>query len=78
MQADLRVNHRKYVDQHEDLTQLLNDFMSNILLHKPTDVFEFATTYFNNLCGDKKGIDAMDTKVLSSCTGKRLKLFLVR
>lgn len=59
-QADLRVQHSKYVDKHPDLTQLLNDFMSNCLLHKPQDVYAFAHQYFLNFTGTTKEVVAED------------------
>mmetsp|Transcript_32769 Transcript_32769/g.74860 ORF Transcript_32769/g.74860 Transcript_32769/m.74860 type:complete len:601 (-) Transcript_32769:148-1950(-) len=58
--AELRVQHAKYVEKHPALSQLLNDFMSNCLLHKPDDIFSFANDYFQNLLGQKAGIDTQE------------------
>jgi len=33
---------------NSELKQILNDFVSNVLLHKPEDIFQFAGTYFTN------------------------------
>lgn len=32
---------------HEELQHILNDFLSNLLLHKPDDVYAFARSYFS-------------------------------
>jgi guanylate kinase len=35
---------------HPEVKRLLNDYLSNILLHKPDDVFKFTKDYFKFLC----------------------------
>eukprot|EP00746_Dinoflagellata_sp_MGD_P067693 gnl/MRDRNA2_/MRDRNA2_27944_c0_seq1.p2 gnl/MRDRNA2_/MRDRNA2_27944_c0~~gnl/MRDRNA2_/MRDRNA2_27944_c0_seq1.p2 ORF type:complete len:103 (-),score=37.26 gnl/MRDRNA2_/MRDRNA2_27944_c0_seq1:93-401(-) len=44
---ELRAEHFKYNDQHPELRQVLNDFISSVLLHRPERVFEFAAEYFS-------------------------------
>jgi len=36
------------LDNYPQLKELLNDFVSNVLLHKPNDVYEFTRTYFSS------------------------------
>ena len=36
--------------EHPEVKRLLNDYLSNILLHKPDDVFKFTKDYFKFLC----------------------------
>mmetsp|Transcript_6210 Transcript_6210/g.13702 ORF Transcript_6210/g.13702 Transcript_6210/m.13702 type:complete len:192 (+) Transcript_6210:81-656(+) len=44
---ELRKEHMQYLDQHPELRQVLNDFMSSVLLHRPDHVFDFAKEYFS-------------------------------
>ena len=39
-----------FLMQHPEIKRLLNDYLSNILLHKPDDVFKFTKDYFKFLC----------------------------
>eukprot|EP00434_Breviolum_minutum_P001161 symbB.v1.2.001017.t1/scaffold52.1/size380577/7 len=45
-EEDLREEHNKYLEKHPELRQLLNDFMSSVLLHRPKEAFDFAKEYF--------------------------------
>ncbi len=35
---------------HKEVRLLLNDYLSNILLHKPDDIFQFTKDHFQFLC----------------------------
>jgi len=50
---ELKQQHYQYVEAHPELTQLLNDFMANCLLHKPSDVYDFTCRYFSEFSGVK-------------------------
>ena len=39
-----------FLMEHPEIKRLLNDYLSNILLHKPDDVFKFTKDYFKFLC----------------------------
>ena len=39
-----------FLMEHPEVKRLLNDYLSNILLHKPDDVFKFTKDYFKFLC----------------------------
>mmetsp|Transcript_42228 Transcript_42228/g.111533 ORF Transcript_42228/g.111533 Transcript_42228/m.111533 type:complete len:110 (-) Transcript_42228:171-500(-) len=45
-EEELRQEHTAYLDQHPELRQVMNDFMSSVLLHRPDHVFDFAREYF--------------------------------
>ena len=36
--------------EHKEVKLMLNDYLSNILLHKPDDVFKYTKDYFQILC----------------------------
>lgn len=40
----------QFLMDHPEVKRLLNDYLSNILLHKPDDVFKFTKDYFKFLC----------------------------
>lgn len=44
---ELKEQHSKYIEKHPELQQLLNDFVSEVLLEKPTDPISFAREYFS-------------------------------
>ena len=39
-----------FLMEHPEVKRLLNDYLSNILLHNPDDVFKFTKDYFKFLC----------------------------
>jgi len=40
-------SHSKYVADHPEIREVLNDFLSSVLLSKPDDVFVYAKEYFH-------------------------------
>eukprot|EP00444_Apocalathium_aciculiferum_P029138 CAMPEP_0183442912 /NCGR_PEP_ID=MMETSP0370-20130417/89961_1 /TAXON_ID=268820 /ORGANISM="Peridinium aciculiferum, Strain PAER-2" /LENGTH=92 /DNA_ID=CAMNT_0025632715 /DNA_START=96 /DNA_END=374 /DNA_ORIENTATION=+ len=46
-EEELRQEHARYLEQHPELRQVLNDFMSSVLLNRPDHVFDFAKNYFS-------------------------------
>ncbi len=42
-------DHNHYLQSNPLLRQMLHDFMSNLLVHQPLNVFQFANQYFSNL-----------------------------
>merc|ERR1719188_2077287 len=46
-EEELKQEHSRYLDQHPELRQVMNDFMSSVLLHRPDHVFDFAREYFS-------------------------------
>jgi guanylate kinase len=39
---EIKKEHVDYLSQHPEIRQLLNDFLSTVLLEKPEDVYKFA------------------------------------
>lgn len=44
---DLIESHQEYIMSHPEIREVLNDFLSSVLLHKPDDVFVYAKEYFH-------------------------------
>ncbi len=42
----LKKEHEEYLTDHPEVSQLLQDFMTKLLLNKPNDVFDFTQNYF--------------------------------
>lgn len=44
---ELMYSHEDYISDHPEIREVLNDFLSSVLLHKPDDVFVYAKEYFH-------------------------------
>jgi len=44
---ELIESHEEYVQSHPEIREVLNDFLSSVLLHKPDDVYVYAKEYFH-------------------------------
>ena len=44
---ELIISHEKYILKHPEIREVLNDFLSSVLLHKPDDVYVYAKEYFH-------------------------------
>ena len=44
---ELIISHEKYIHKHPEIREVLNDFLSSVLLHKPDDVYVYAKEYFH-------------------------------
>ncbi|SBT82491.1 conserved Plasmodium protein, unknown function [Plasmodium ovale] len=44
---NLKKENSKYMENHPEIKDLLNDFISSILLHTPEDIFQYANEYFS-------------------------------
>ena len=40
-------SHGEYISSHPEIREVLNDFLSSVLLHKPDNVFVYAKEYFH-------------------------------
>jgi len=47
-EASLTKQHSEYLNQHPEVNNLMNDFLSECLLRKPSDVYTFASGYFSS------------------------------
>jgi guanylate kinase len=45
--TELVENHNNYIERHPELRELLNDFISSVLLNKPDDIFRFTREFFS-------------------------------
>jgi len=63
LEERLRQEAHAYLIQHPELRQVLNDFMSSILLHRPDDVYVFARDFFEAF-KDDENVDDFDEKDL--------------
>ena len=46
LQAEHKAQHTAYIQSHPEMTAMLNDFVTAVLLHKPEDVYAFAEEHF--------------------------------
>ena len=44
---EVKKEHTTYISKHPEVRQLLNDFLSTLLLEKPEDVYSFSQEYFS-------------------------------
>ena len=42
IKGEIKKEHQDYMKKHPELREILNDFMSTVLLEKPKNVYEFA------------------------------------
>ena len=42
VKGEIKRDHSKYIAKHPELRELLNDFLSTVMLEKPDDVYEYA------------------------------------
>jgi Regulatory subunit of type II PKA R-subunit. len=53
---EIKKEHIDYLSQHPEIRQLLNDFLSTLLLEKPEDVYKFAQEYFAFFNKEKENV----------------------
>jgi guanylate kinase len=46
LKQGIRKDYAKYFQAHPEIRQVLNDFLSTLLLHKPDNTYNFAKDYF--------------------------------
>jgi len=44
---ELIQSHSEYIEIHPEIREVMNDFISSVLLHKPDNVFVYAKEYFH-------------------------------
>ena len=56
--TQLSAQHREYLAKHPAFTELMHDLLTNVLVNKPDDCFQFCQEYFPGfLGGDGTGDD---------------------
>mmetsp|Transcript_10785 Transcript_10785/g.25850 ORF Transcript_10785/g.25850 Transcript_10785/m.25850 type:complete len:339 (+) Transcript_10785:149-1165(+) len=58
--GDLAAESREYLAANPQLTQLLHDFLTNCLVNKPDDCFQFCNEYFEGFKGGDGAGDTVD------------------
>ena len=43
---NLKTEHQEYLLSHPEIKQLLSDYLTKLLLHKPTNIYKFSNSYF--------------------------------
>jgi len=51
---EVKKEHTTYINKHPEIRQLLNDFLSTVLLEKPDDVYAYAQEYFSYFNTEKE------------------------
>ena len=46
VRTEVHAEHIDYIKKHPEIRDILNDFMSSVLLEKPQDIFTYAKDYF--------------------------------
>ena len=48
-QGELADGYNGYLSKHTELRSIMNDFLSSVLMNKPTDIHAYAGSYFEAL-----------------------------
>ena len=46
IKQSIQKDYAEYIGKHPEIRQLMNDYMSSLLLHKPENVYKFTRDYF--------------------------------
>lgn len=64
----IKQEHVSYIKSHAELRQILNDFMSSVLLEQPENVYTYAQKYFA-FFNHQKDQETYRPLVISGCSG---------
>jgi guanylate kinase len=64
----IKQEHVSYIKSHAELRQILNDFLSSILLEQPSNVYNYAQQYFT-FFNHQKDQKTYRPLVISGCSG---------
>jgi guanylate kinase len=55
VKAEIKKEHSNYIAKHPELREILNDFLSTVMLEKPSNIYDYAQQYFSyyNIENDK-------------------------
>jgi guanylate kinase len=56
IKEEIKKEHQEYVVHHPELREILNDFLSSVLLEKPDNVYNYAKEFFSYFNIDKDKI----------------------
>jgi len=54
IKEEIKSEHVQYVKSHPEIRDILNDFLSSLLLEKPEDIYHYARKYFSFFNVDKQ------------------------
>lgn len=54
IKEEIKLEHIEYIKSHPELRDILNDFISSLLLDKPENIYTYAKEYFSFFNVDKK------------------------
>ncbi|RYG67117.1 hypothetical protein EON64_08165 [archaeon] len=63
----IKEENQKYIEGHPELGQLLDEFVTAVITHKPTDLSKFGYFYFSNL--RKNGVTGPSPVVIAGPSG---------
>jgi len=47
VKAEIKKEHSTYIAKHPELREILNDFLSTVMLEKPSNIYDYAQQYFS-------------------------------
>ena len=65
--TQLSAQHREYLAKHPAFTELMHDLLTNVLVNKPDDCFQFCQEYFQGFLGGDGTGDMKDGWSYSKC-----------
>ena len=68
----IKTDHQKYIKEHPEIRQLVNDYFSALLLHKPDNVYDFSKKYFAFFNKQKEGEELPPLVVIGPSEGDRV------
>ena len=68
IKEEIKSEHVQYIKSHPEIRDILNDFLSSLLLEKPEDIYIYARKYFS-FFDVEKPIDNQALLVMSGPSG---------
>lgn len=68
IKEEIKLEHVQYIKSHPEIRDILNDFLSSLLLEKPQDIYVYARKYFSFFNVEKK-ITPLPLLVISGPSG---------
>ena len=53
---EVKKEHSSYIAKHPEIRQLLNDYLSTLLLEKPEDIYSYTQDYFSFFNSEKESV----------------------
>ena len=68
IKEEIKKEHVEYLQKHPEITEIMNDFVSSLLLEKPENIYVYAKDYFTFFNTDKK-IHRLSPLIISGPSG---------